>query len=493
MNQTNNVENDHTQADIVVIGGGGAGLAAAVSAAENGTCNIIVLEKRSIGGTSAMAGGIFAAESPVQQRLMVDCRKDDCFKQAMRFAHWEINPRIVRAFIDKSGDTVKWFEDKGVVFRLLPMYPGQTATWHVPEGLGIQLIKTLTDNCNKYGVGLLKQTTAKKIITGKDGQIKGVLAEKDNTPITIQTKCIVLATGGYGGNKELLIQYCKKYRDNMGLGMLPHMGDGLLMSMEIGAATENPGTLLLSGPSAPGFIQIKTESRKISFPLMAITLEPYSIWVNKKGVRFADETVGYSHFQSSNTIIRQPDAISFTIFDHNMMQNMEESGLVLGMGDPEGTQGNKLPGLINEIKSFVAKSVVIISDSWEKVAEWIEADPKVLQDTIDEYNTACYHGYDPIFSKDRIYLQPLRTPPYYVFKCQTGILNTIGGIKINERMEVLDQDDNFIPGLYAAGVDTGGWMSTTYNCELSGSAFGFAINSGRIAGENAVQYLQQLI
>jgi fumarate reductase flavoprotein subunit len=489
----NNQEKEHLNADMVVVGAGGAGLATAVSAAESGAHNIIVLEKRAIGGTSAMAGGIFAAESPVQKRLMVDCRRDDCFKKSMTFSHWETNPRIVRTFIDRSGDTVKWFEDKGIIFRLIPMYPGQIATWHVPQGLGIQLINLLAAECEKHGARILKKTAAMNILTGNDKRISGIAVEKEGKSMVIRTGCVVIATGGYGGNLDLLKQYSRKYRDNMGLGMLPNMGDGLRMAVEMGAGLENPGTLLLSGPGAPGFINIHYESRKIHFPVMAITLEPYSIWVNKKGKRFADEMVGYSHFQSSNTVVQQPGAMSFTILDHAMMQDIEAQGLILGMGDPEGAQGNKLPGFIMEVESLAEKGIVKISSSWHELAAWMGSDPQTLACTIGEYNEACDRGCDPVFAKDRIYLRKICNPPYYVFKCQTGILNTIGGIKINELMEVLDAQENLIPGLYAAGVDTGGWMPETYNCELSGSAFGFAINSGRIAGENAAKYLRDSI
>ena len=112
-------------------------------------------------------------------------------------------------------------------------------------------------------------------------------------------------------------------------------------------------------------------------------------------------------------------------------------------------------------------------------------DIKELRNTIDEYNTACDQGFDPVFNKDRKYLLPLRTAPYYAIKFESVLLNTFGGIKINEKMEVVDNEDNPIPGLYAAGVDTGGWVSQTYCVTLPGMAFGFAINSGRIAGENA--------
>src|SRR3989304_6308925 len=114
-------------ADIVVVGGGGAGLAAALAAAENGCKSIIVLEKAgSAAGSTAMAHDIFAAESLVQKRLGIDARRDDLFKIAMEWAHWtKINPRVVRAFIDKSGDTIGWLEKKGLSFELIQYYPNQ--------------------------------------------------------------------------------------------------------------------------------------------------------------------------------------------------------------------------------------------------------------------------------------------------------------------------------------------------------------------------------
>jgi fumarate reductase flavoprotein subunit len=132
--------------------------------------------------------------------------------------------------------------------------------------------------------------------------------------------------------------------------------------------------------------------------------------------------------------------------------------------------------------------LVRIFSSWDEFAEWTGADPGVLKATIDEYNAACDQGHDPIFAKEPKYLLPLRKPPYYAIKWGASFLHTIGGIKINGNMEVLDKQDNPITGLYAAGVDTGGWESETYCMRLPGHALGFAINSGRIAGENAAGF-----
>ena len=161
------------ETEVVIIGGGGAGLAAAVAAGEKGS-HVVVLEKRAaLGGNSALAWGIFAAESPAQKRAMIDCRRDDCFKIAMGYAHWKIDPRIVRAFIDKSGDTIRWLEEKGLNFDCIPFYPNQIPTWHVPKGRGPKMMKVLRGEWRNLGVELHLRTPAKKILISKRGVVKG--------------------------------------------------------------------------------------------------------------------------------------------------------------------------------------------------------------------------------------------------------------------------------------------------------------------------------
>ena len=481
------------EAELVIVGSGGAGLAAAVAAAENGS-NVIVLEKLGgTGGTSALAWGIFGAESPVQKRALIEARSEDLFKKAMNWAHWKTNPRLVRALIDRSGDTIGWLEEKGLEFDCLPLYPGQAPpVYHVPKGRGAELMKVLAGECKRLEVEVFTRTQAKQILTGEEGNVTGVLAVRDKEDFMITTKSVIIATGGYGGNKKLLKKYCPDYLDNMRCSGLPNKGDGLVMATQIGAATEGLGILQLGGPAIPtGLVLLKIDTEPVSrLPLMAVALEPYTIWVNKRGERFIDEVAGYNHFETANATIRQPDNVTYTLFDEKMTQSMTEQGLILSLGMPE-TQGKRLPGLERELRIQADKNRLKISHSWDEIAEWIGADPTVLKTTIDGYNTACDQGFDPIFAKDQRHLRPLRSAPYYAVKCQTVFLSTMGGIKINECMEVLDKQDNPIPGLYAAGVDTGGWQPDTYCAELSGSAFGFSINSGRIAGENAAKFASE--
>jgi fumarate reductase flavoprotein subunit len=486
-------EKSSLKADLAIIGGGGAGLAAAVAAAEKGAKNIILLEKRgAIGGNTAMSSGLFAAGSPAQKRAAIDARREVFFKILVEFAHWKVNPRIVRAFIDKSADTIRWLEDKGLAFDVFPMYPNQIATWHQARGnRGAEMVKVLAEQCQKLGVKVLTSTSARKILTGTKGKVTRVIAESEGKEFTITAKGVIIATGGYGGNKELLKKYCPAYRDNMLCDGLPHLGDGLLMAMEIGAATEGLGLLLMSGPQIPNSIMLSCGNPPDvkSAPLMAIALEPNTVWVNKNGERFADEAVGYNHYVSANTVNRQPGNLCYTLLDQKIVKTMEEEGLVIGLGRTRFDQRTKMPGLERELRALTKKGWVKISDFWDEIANWIGTDPEVLKATVDEYNDCCAQGYDSIFAKDRRYLVPLLTPPYYAIRSNSDFLDTIGGIKINERMEVIDTRDNPIPGLYAAGVVAGGWQGDTYCVILSGAASGFAVNSGRIAAENAVKIL----
>ena len=484
-------------ADIVIIGSGGAGLAAAVAAAERGA-SVIVLEKRSgLGGNSARAFGIFAAESPVQKRAHIDCSRDRCFKIAMDWAHWKINAAIIRAFIDKSGDTIRWLEEKGLEFACNFHNPDQEPVFHLIKGRGAALIKVLTQKCRDMGVQLLTRSPAKKILTGSEGDIIGVLAESDGGEFTIASRSVIISSGGYGGNKVLLRKYCPDYRDDMERIGFPHTGDGLTMAIQAGAATEGLGILLLGMPSAlhPPDLKVKpgTKPGISQIGLISIAADPRTLWVNKTGQRFVDENLNNIHFLNSNAIIRQPDNLCYTLWDSKITQTIAKKGPSQSMGLPKEEEGDMLPGLEKDLRTQAdKKDFVKIFNSRDEISAWMGADPKVLKASIDKYNAACDQGYDPIFSKDREYLMPLRTPPYYGIRWHASFINTIGGININEHTEVLDKNGDPIPGLYAAGVDTGGWESATYCMRLPGHAFGFSVYSGRIAGENASVFIKGL-
>jgi fumarate reductase flavoprotein subunit len=497
---------ENLSAELVVVGGGGAGLAAALAAAENGCRSVMVLEKAgSAAGSTAMAHDIFGAESPVQKRLGIEASRDELFKTAMEWAHWtKINPRVVRAFIDKSGDTIGWLEKKGLSFELIQYYPNQVPlVRHSVKGHGHALMKTLRDNCRELGVKILTRTAGKRLLRDRNGKISGIVAENKDGKITISAGSVIIATGGYGNNREMLKKYCANYHDTITYDGPPsNTGDGIVMATEIGAATAGLGTVNQHGP----FIKPKSDSHAmkmdaegpdgmpIRITLWFLAWEPEMLWVNKNGRRFIDEGYNLAFFAFGNALAMQPDGIAYTLFDTDTLRTIEAQGLIRPGAASRAnwlpvSAATPLPGLEREVRKQADKGELKISDSWEDIAGWIGADPAVLKATIEEYNASCDDKHDALFAKDRKYLLSLRTPPYYAVKGHLGLCDAYGGIKINEKMEALDAGDNPIPGLYAAGSTAGCWESESYCYRLTGHLVGFALNSGRIAGENAVRYL----
>lgn len=495
------------ETELVVLGGGGAGLAAALAAAESGCKHIIVLEKAgSATGSTGMAHDIFGAESPVQKRLGIEASRDELFKTAMEWAHWtKINPRIVRAFIDKSGDTIGWLEQKGLSFEMIQYYPNQVPlVRHSVHGHGHALMKALRDHCLKLGVKILTRTPGKKILRDSNGSISGVLADSKEGEIEISAKCVIVATGGYGNNKEMLKKYWPHYNENYTYDGPPsNTGDGIIMAADAGAATDGMGALNVHGP----FIKPKSDSywmkmdapgdngAPIRITAWFLAWEPETLWVNKRGKRFIDEGYNLAFFAFGNAVALQPDGITYTLFDSTTLRTIEKQGLIRPGAASRAnwlpvSAATPLPGLEREVKKQSGKGELMASESLDKIADWMGANPSVLKSTVDEYNAACDEKHDALFAKDRKYLLPLRTPPFYAVRGHLGLCDAYGGIKINERMEALDREDNPIPGLYAAGSTAGCWESESYCYRLTGHLVGFALNSGRIAGENACKYLR---
>ncbi len=420
---------------------------------------------------------MFGVESPVQKLMNIDARKDYFFKLAMDRDSWKLDPRIVRAFIDKSGDTIQWLENKGLHFNLVRYYPNQSPlVFHCFDNGGTDYVKAMTRELSKLGIRLLKNTRATKLIINRKRKITGLVAKTANKELRISSKSVIIATGGYAGNNKLLKQYCQFKIENLKCYGLPHTGDGLLMATEIGAATEGLGILHMGGPDFIGERELR-----------AIPWEPNTVWVNINGERFADEAIPLLPFSAVNLLLRQPAHSSYAIIDERIKQNIMSNGVIKGWGTriPATT---KLTYLHEELKKEAKNGTVKISNSISLIAKWIGAKPEVLETTLSEYNYFCDQRHDPIFAKDSRYLEALRTPPYYALKCRMGFLQTIGGIKINQNMEVINKNGFPVPGLFSAGSDTGGWETDSYNLEMSGAALGFAVNSGRIAGENAARY-----
>jgi fumarate reductase flavoprotein subunit len=277
--------------DVAVIGAGGSGLAAAVSAGERGAW-VIVLERRPIpGGSTLFAEGPFAAESPTQKRLNIHCTNDELFNIQMYYNHWTINPRLVREIINKSGDTINWLERKGIEFYLPLMFPNQTPLeWNNPKKGCPEIINTFIKECNEFNIPVLFNTRCLKILTSKHRQVSGLLAKARGKEINIKTRSVVIATGGYAGNISLLKKYSPYFNtNNLKVNILNgiHSGDGIRMAFDIGADSEGLGKLLLHGPVA--------QARSI----FGLAIEADIIWINRNGERFMQESASFSPFESA--------------------------------------------------------------------------------------------------------------------------------------------------------------------------------------------------
>ncbi|MFO7568186.1 MAG: FAD-dependent oxidoreductase [Smithellaceae bacterium] len=467
--------------DVVVVGGGASGLAAAVVAADGGA-KVILLEKMPVvGGTTNFAEGVFAVGSRLQREKNLNYTTDWAFKYMMEYTHWRANARLARAFIDKSADTIEWLEKQGVKFKEpAANYPGGYMTWHIIDGRGKAMAQALHERAREKGVTVLFKATGKELIKDSKGRISGIKAVEDGKEIKINTKVGVIATGGYINNKEMLAKYTAFGPDIIPVGSAGKIGEGIQMAWAAGADSFGTDVLQLYRPGIPGE---GPESH-----LNAPARQPY-LWVNQLGERFCDESIIFSWPYAGNALANQPGRVMYVIFDENTKKFMMEKGIDVGVGVmvPVAT---KLTRLDSDLQRGIEKGFVFVASSIKELAGKMKVDAQRLEATIDEYNKMADQRQDTLFVKDPKYIQPVRTAKFYAMKAVPFALGTLGGIKINHKTEVLAKSQEAIPGLYAVGNDAGGLYGDSYDVVLAGSTLGFAVNSGRIAGENALEYIK---
>jgi len=472
------------QVDVVVIGSGATGLTAAVTLALGGA-SVSVFEKQpEIGGTSHNFLGIFAVESDMQRERFITYSRDQAFSNIMEYSHWLANPRLVRAVVDESAKTINWLKKEiGVVFtNVVTNIPEAPQTYHLIQNSGADVVKALQSKAENLGVFLKTSTPVTQIHKTKDTY--QVTIEVEVTKMEVETKVVIVASGGYANNEEWIRKYSglELNRNLFPVGNKGKMGDGIRMARELGAAEEGIGVLelLRTGRNTP-----ETMSQ-VAFTVV----QPY-LWVNGKGERFCNECVTFDDTSMGNAHVKQKDGLSYSLFDMSTIRSLMENGIdkAMTMDFPPGT---RLKGLAQEFENDVANRPedVFRADTIKELARKIDVDPETLHNTVDEYNTYVEKGHDDLFSKNPKYLKSLNESPFYAVRAQTVFLGTMGGIRINQRTEVVDIQDSAIPGLYAGGFDAGGMYGDSYSIRSStGLSSGFAVNSGRLAGKNALNYL----
>lgn len=472
------------ETEVLIIGGGAAGMAAATAVSELGKKALIVEANASVGGNGLFPRGIFAVDSVLQRQKLIFADKDQVFRDCMNYSHWRIDGRIIRTLIEKSGDTIEWLMGKGVEFDAVVHHiPNQAPevfhTTSAEENVGRVVIRNLKAFCEAHQVEIRTKTRGEHLIKNEEGDIVGaVCVDAQGEEVRIDAKKVIVCCGGFAGNEDMIREYYPNFHPEQveaGPGMR-HMGEGLKMAMEAGADLDGNFTMEIAAPKIKGFV-----------PLNLILGKPYNVWLNAFGERFADESIVYNFAVAANACERQLNGEMWVVFDQGILD------MCLADGPDHIEKIHVPPEALAQldacIEDAISEGVLCRSDKISDIADFIGATAEDVEDCIAEYNAFCHSGRDGIFAKEQRYLKPLVQGPYYAIHAGRDMLITHGGIRVNERFQALDAEHLPLANLFIAGVDFGGADAEIYNVVMSGHGFGFALNSGRMAGENAVAEL----
>ena len=478
-------------ADVVVIGSGPSGLAAAAQAAEDGA-SVVVFEKANVsGGAANMGMGPLGIGTRQQLDMMVDIDLESAFKRFMEYTHWRSDARLVKKYFESSGDTIRWLEEAcGVEFAgAYKYFPKSDATWHIVAvngGIGRNggaiMNRHIRDYATENGAQFLMETPAKQIVKDEEGRICAVVGvDASGEEVRCECKAVVIATGGAGDNPQMIHERTGyTYRGNMFNFAIPGLkGDGIRMAAEVGAG---------STPMNVEMMYILPNSDMGPDCIPAVFMQP-NLMVNMLGKRFINEEEMQNTTFCGNAISFQKDAKGIAIIDSKIARYYMKKGVdvVNFVHHPEDVSD-----LLEAIENAIANGNpdIVKADTIEELAEKLGIDPEALEETVDEYNDMC-EGSDTLFYKPQKFMRPIEKGPFYAGIFRPGAYGTLGGIKINEDAQVLTADWEPIPGLFAAGTDTCTIYGDSYMFLLPGNTMGYCVNTGRFAGSGAAAFAQE--
>lgn len=477
------------ETQVVVIAAGPSGLSAAVQAAEDGA-EVIVLEKAAaVGGAANMGMGPLGIGTRYQKENMIDISVEKAFQMFMEYTHYNVDARLVKRYFEQSAETIEWLEDMGVEFEgAFRYFPKSEATWHIVKtdtGIGPRaasfMNKALYARAQELGVKVLLETPAKKIIM-ENGRVEGVLAtDKEGKEIEIACKAAIICTGGAGANKQFILDETGyKHGEDMYNFAIPGiMGDGLKMAWEAGA-----DKLSVRIEQAASVVGIEELPGSVS----NIFGQP-NLLVNKFGKRFMNEDDMQNATYLSNAVSHQKDRTGYSIVDSSIVRYYIKNGVDnVSLVRPDSDVSDFMKGV--KLARENGNDALVVADTIEELAEKAGIDPENLIETVEDYNDYC-DSVDEEFFKPKKYLRPLTKAPFYCAKICPGGYGTVGGIRINENCEACGKDFEPIPGLYAAGADSCNIYDDSYMFLLPGNSMGYAVNTGRIAGMSAAEYVEE--
>lgn len=495
-------EDSTVDADVVVVGAGGAGMTAAITAAAEGK-SVVILESQSmVGGNSVRAtGGMnagktvyqdeneFGESAGVEKTLKTAAEKyaDNETITALaktvseQWAAYQANPtgyfdsvelmeldtmiggkgindpELVETLCANSADAIDWLDEHGITLHNVSSFGGASVKRiHRPvnaEGktvsVGSYMIPLLQENCEKAGVKMMLDTTATEILTDANGAAVGVKATgASGETVTVNAKAVILASGGFGANLDMVVKYKPELKGFMTTNAPGIQGQGIEMAQAIGAATVDMDQIQIHPTVEANTAALITEGLR----------GDGAILINEEGQRFIDE-VGTRDVVSAAEIA-QTGSYSWLVVD----QAMADASSV--------------------IQGYIKKGYTVTGTTYEELGKAMGVDAAAFAETMEKWNGYVEAKNDPDFGRTS-FANPLNTAPYYAVKVTAGVHHTMGGLKINANTEVLNEKGEVIPGLFAAGEVTGGVHGAN---RLGGNAVADFTVFGRIAGAAASDY-----
>ena len=446
-------KNEELSTDIVIVGAGGAGMTAAINAAQAGK-DVILLEKMPYAGgnTTKATGGMNAAETHYQAEQGIEDSVEQFVEDTMEGGH-NINDRaLVETMAENSAEGIDWLDSIGAPLPKVSFSGGATnARIHAPEdgsGVGAYLVTALLKKVNDLDINVMYNTTATELISS-DGTVTGVKAESNDTNYTINAKAVILATGGFGNNEDMIVKYRKDLKGTVTTSAPGITGDGIVMAEDVGAGLVDIEQIQLH----------PTVEQKTSMLITESVRGDGAILVNQDGKRFTDELLTRDVVSAAE--LEQPGSYAYIIFDQCLRDGLKAT------------------------EKFISTGITVQGDTIEDLAEKIDVDPKTLAETLNNWNKYVADKNDPDFGRTTGMEKDLSQAPYYAIKIAPGIHHTMGGVHINTSAEVIDTDDQVIPGLFAAGEVVGGVHGGN---RIGGNAVADIVVFGKIASDSAVEY-----
>ena len=468
--------------DFLIVGAGISGLAAAVQARQLDLNTIVIDKNGFVAGNGGGVEGIFGINTKMQKAAGIHAEKEDIISKEAELGQYRADGSFWVDLINNSADNIDWLVNLGVQLSKVDDYHGTcmfpTFHWFKGGFASVGYVPYMKKKADELNVKFLLETSATSIIE-ENGTVKGVYAKTPDGYIKINAKATLLATGGVGHNPELIEKQGWSTKNIHYCSMPSNTGDGYQMAMSVGAMDmlkESPEFMM-------NYIQ--------AFPHEGIHLylDPINgfmslpsggpvVFVNQDGRRFVNENVKKFNLIYQRMAIKATK-VTYEIFTQRIFdeltKNVENADKILAKAVKEN-KGNSL---------FKANSI-------SELAEKVNLPSETLVNTVNDYNSFCDNGKDLEFNKDQDMLISMKEGPYYIARLDPSNLIGLGGIGSNRKFEVINNDFEKIPGLYASGMDSTMQYRDVYTITLGGSACAHNVNSGRQAAKNAEKYIQNL-